>query len=146
MNIFSKIWFVFFMCLFPTPLYWKFNTTQGKWSIFIFSINELNEWIYILDFLYGDLTLRGRHNCFWGFMVFNATSNNISVISWRTVILVEETGVSGENHRPVASHCQTSSHNVVSSTLRMKGVRTYNFSGDIVSKRTMSCVPVFMYF
>ena len=78
--------------------------------------------------------------------MFNATSNNISVISWRTVILVEETGVSGENHRPVASHCQTLSHNVVSSTLRMKGVRTYNFSGDIVSKRTMSCVPVFMYF
>jgi hypothetical protein len=30
--------------------------------------------------------------------------NNISVISWRSVLLVEETGVSGENHRPVASH------------------------------------------
>ena len=26
-------------------------------------------------------------------MVFNATSSNISVISWRSVILVEETGV-----------------------------------------------------
>jgi hypothetical protein len=25
-------------------------------------------------------------------MVFNATSNNISVISWRPVLLVEETG------------------------------------------------------
>ena len=23
---------------------------------------------------------------------------------WRSVLLVEETGVSGENHRPVASH------------------------------------------
>ena len=33
-----------------------------------------------------------------GFMVFNATFNNISVISWRPVLLVEETGVSGENH------------------------------------------------
>jgi hypothetical protein len=32
--------------------------------------------------------------------VFNATFNNISVISWRSVLLVEETG---ENHRPVAS-------------------------------------------
>jgi uncharacterized DUF497 family protein len=38
------------------------------------------------------------------FMVFNATFNNISVISWRSVSLVEETGVPRENHRPVASH------------------------------------------
>jgi len=34
---------------------------------------------------------------------------NISVISctWRSVLLVEETGVPRENHRPVASHWQT---------------------------------------
>ena len=38
------------------------------------------------------------------FMVFNATFNNISVISWRSVLLVEETGVPGENHRPATSH------------------------------------------
>jgi hypothetical protein len=37
-------------------------------------------------------------------MVFNATFSNISVISWRSVLLVEETGVPGENHRPAASH------------------------------------------
>jgi hypothetical protein len=37
-------------------------------------------------------------------MVINATFNNISVISWRSVILVEETEVPGENHLPVASH------------------------------------------
>ena len=37
-------------------------------------------------------------------MVFNATFNNISAISWRSVLLVEEIRVSGENHRPVASH------------------------------------------
>ena len=29
----------------------------------------------------------------WGIMVFNATFNNISVISWGSVLLVEETGV-----------------------------------------------------
>ena len=39
-----------------------------------------------------------------GFMVFNATFNNISVISCHSVLLVEETGGSGENHRPLASH------------------------------------------
>ena len=38
------------------------------------------------------------------FIVFNATFNYVSVISWRSVLLVEETGVRGENHRPVASH------------------------------------------
>ena len=37
-------------------------------------------------------------------MVFNATFNNISVISWRSVLLVEEIGVPGEHHRPAASH------------------------------------------
>jgi hypothetical protein len=40
----------------------------------------------------------------FGFMVFNATFNNISVISWRSVLLVEETGVPEENRLPVASH------------------------------------------
>jgi hypothetical protein len=66
----------------------------------------------------------------FGFMVLNATFNNISVISWRSVLLVEETGVHGENHRPVASNSQILSHNVVSSTPRLSGVRTHNFSGD----------------
>jgi hypothetical protein len=33
------------------------------------------------------------------FMVFNATFNNISVISWRSVLLVKETGAPGENHQ-----------------------------------------------
>jgi len=37
-------------------------------------------------------------------MVFNVTFNNISVISWWSVLLVEETRVPGENHRPAASH------------------------------------------
>ena len=51
-------------------------------------------------------------------MVFNSTFNNISVISWQSVLLVEEKGVPRENHRPIASHRHTLSHNVVSSTPR----------------------------
>jgi hypothetical protein len=35
-------------------------------------------------------------------MVFNATFNNISTISLLSVLLVEETGGPGENHRPAA--------------------------------------------
>ena len=58
-------------------------------------------------------------------MVIIATFNNITVISWRSVVLVEETG---GNHRPVASQWQTLSHNVVHLVL-MK-IRTHNISGD----------------
>jgi hypothetical protein len=36
----------------------------------------------------------------FGFLVvLNVTVNNISVLSWRSVLLVEETGGSGENHQ-----------------------------------------------
>ena len=40
-------------------------------------------------------------------------STYISVIPWRSVLLMEETGVPGKNHQPVVSHWQTLSHNVV---------------------------------
>jgi hypothetical protein len=36
-------------------------------------------------------------------MVFNATFNNILAISWRSVLLMEETGIPGEKHLPVAN-------------------------------------------
>ena len=49
---------------------------------------------------------------------FQQYFSDIPVISWRSVLLVWETEVSGENHRPVASHWQTVSHNVVSCTPR----------------------------
>ena len=37
-------------------------------------------------------------------MVFSATSINISAILWRSVFLVDEIGVPGENDRPVTNH------------------------------------------
>ena len=37
-------------------------------------------------------------------MVLSVAFNNISAVSQRSVLLVEKIGVSGENHRPVASH------------------------------------------
>jgi hypothetical protein len=60
------------------------------------------------------------------FMVLNVTFNNISVISWRSVLLVEETGVPEENHQPV----------VVTDKLyhimlyRPSWIRTHNINGD----------------
>ena len=64
---------------------------------------------------------------YW-FMVFNATCNDISIISWLSVLLVEETGEPGENHQPVASHRQTLSHYIVH--LALIEIRTRNISGD----------------
>jgi hypothetical protein len=62
--------------------------------------------------------------CFYGF-------NNISAISWRSDLLVEETGWRGENHRPAESHWQTWSHNVVYLALALSSeIRTHNISGD----------------
>jgi hypothetical protein len=48
------------------------------------------------------------------YVVFNATFNNISVTLWWSILLMEETRVPGENHRPVASQWQTLSHVLLS--------------------------------
>ena len=64
------------------------------------------------------------------FMIFKATFNKISVISCRSVLLVEETRVPGENQRPVASHWQTLSYKFVSSTPRHEWGLKYNISSD----------------
>ena len=53
---------------------------------------------------------------FWYIHCWLAGFNNISVISWQSVLSVEETRVPGENHPSVTSHWQTLSHNVVLST------------------------------
>ena len=53
------------------------------------------------------------------FMVLNATFSNISVISWQSVLLMEETGVPDENHRLVVSHWQILSYSVVLSSAHL---------------------------
>ena len=55
-------------------------------------------------------------------VVFNVTFNDISAISWWSVLLVEETGGPRENH------WQTLSHNVVH--LALIEIRTHKISGD----------------
>ena len=70
------------------------------------SINTLY-WSYILYAHMGKQTIdvQNKHfELFWLAYAVNAPFNNISVISWQSVLLVEETRVPGENHRPVASH------------------------------------------
>ena len=63
-------------------------------------------------------------------MVFYGTFNDISVISWRSVLLVEAAGVPRKNHRPVTTRRLPLSHNAVSSTPRWSGIHTHNLSDD----------------
>ena len=63
-------------------------------------------------------------------MVFNATFNNISVILWRSVVLVEETGVPEKTTELSQVTDKLLLHNGVSSTPRPSGILTHNVSGD----------------
>jgi hypothetical protein len=55
--------------------------------------------------LYIELTLQWSKKSIWVMvMVFHATFNNISVISWWSVLLMKEAEEPGENHRPWANN------------------------------------------
>ena len=56
--------------------------------------------------------------------------STIFVISWRSVLLMKETRVPGENKWPNARHWQTLKHKVAWVYLDLRRIRTRKFSGD----------------
>jgi len=103
-----------YCCLWlESPAIWTYLRNQYKINVVFELLSKLELIIVSENVLFGMISIAGLRV---RVMVFNATFNNISIISWRSVLLVEETGVPGETHRTAASHWQTLSHKVVSGT------------------------------
>ena len=73
------------------------------WWLIWLIIEDFNIYMKICCFVFCRIQ---KFFCLVRLMMFNATFNNISVISWRSVLLVRETWVLGENHRHAASYWQ----------------------------------------
>ena len=81
--------------------------------------------------------INDRNYRFGLFMVFTVTFKTMSVISLRSVLLVEETRVPGETTDLSQATDITLSHNVVSSTPH-HAVRTHNISDLLITQVVVS--------
>ena len=108
------------------PIYWRLlqkRVVHTNFNIYVVILIIII--INIVNII--TITLMKIDWCFGLVMLFNATFYNISAILWRLLLLVAETGLLGENHRPAASDWQTLLHRV---HLAKNGVWTHNVSED----------------
>ena len=69
------------------------------------------------------------------FMGFNSTFNNISVISWRSVLFLEEAAYSKKT-TDLPHVADKLSHYIVSSTARLNGIRAIALLEEVVFNPT----------
>jgi hypothetical protein len=104
----------------------KLLFSSENWNVHILFHAEKNWSLILIIVWWGRRVWYFSHKSKFIWSIFNVTFNNISVISWQLVLLVEKTRGPGENHRPVTSHRQTWSHNVVH--LDLIETRTHNIT------------------
>jgi hypothetical protein len=76
---------------------------MGTFQDFFVALSGIYSQLSFLFYFQKIYILNCKQGIGW-LMVFNAAINNISAISRRSDLLMEETGLLEENHRPVASH------------------------------------------
>jgi hypothetical protein len=85
------------------------------------AISSISLFLRIYNDIYFDIEIKEEIGWLIWFLVFNATLKNISAISWRSVLLVEETEVPGENHRlwQTLSQCWIEYHDIAEIFLKV---------------------------
>jgi hypothetical protein len=121
--------------------WWYICVFTDSFSIFVPCVRVyciLCNLLLLFYYLTFQETIKNQLKGNYGGMMFNATCNNSPVISWQSVLLVDETAANGETHQPT-SHWQTLSHNVVPNTPHMSGIGTRNELVVIVTDCIDSC-------
>jgi hypothetical protein len=119
-----------FLCLTPLSTIFQLSVLlveEPEYPKKTTNLSQVTDKLYHIMLYRVHLAREGFELTKWwgGFIVFEATFNNISVISWHSVLLMEETG---ENHQPVASYWQTLYHIFLyRKHYAMNGIRTRNW-------------------
>ena len=72
-------------------------------KVILEKINMMSYCHHLVSVVFNRLLFLWNHRIWefeFEFLVFNVTFSNISAISWWQILVVEEAGVPGENHRP----------------------------------------------